>query len=58
MVHKTLSDDTNGGFEEIEPIDDIPNILKPLPTRSMAQGMSMLRPLEEMVEDVEREAAI
>ena len=53
-----MMDEDNDGFEEIEPIDDIPSVIKPLPTRSMGQGISFVRPLEEMVEDVDKEAAI
>ena len=30
-----MADEENDGFEEIEPIDDIPSVIKPLPMRSM-----------------------
>ena len=46
-----LSDDEDG-FGEIELVDDIPNVIKPLPERSMAQGMSFIKPLNDMVFDV------
>ena len=39
-------------------INDVPNVIKPQLSRSMAHGLSLLRPLNEMIEDVDLEEAI
>ena len=51
LQQKDEDDDEDcDGFDEIEPIiDDIPSVIKPLPERNMAQGISFFQPLEEMV---------